>query len=228
MRWITSVICLLLMSFPEHLLAQATRHTAAVELIGHRGPIFYATYSPDGRTIATAGNDSTIVIHTGDGEFVRSIEAQQGVLFSVQFNHDGTRVVAAGQARIFKAWRVATGITTNHLPRDDMRPTFASYSHDSQYLAGADFDGNIILWRGFEGIFVRKYAGHKGKITTVTFSPDGTRLLTGGQDGYRIWDVQTGDLVRHVTDSLTMPHAFYSHDGRMIVTNNAIDTSAVI
>jgi serine/threonine protein kinase/WD40 repeat protein len=40
-------------------------------------------------------------------------------------------------------------------------------------------------------------AGHKGEVYFATFSPDGKRIATGGQDHTgRIWDAQTGKLLQ--------------------------------
>src|SRR5206468_3331999 len=40
---------------------------------------------------------------------------------------------------------------------------------------------------------IRKFEGHSGNVSVVTFSPDGRRALSGSTDGtVRLWDVATG------------------------------------
>ncbi|HKR48595.1 MAG TPA: pentapeptide repeat-containing protein, partial [Pseudonocardiaceae bacterium] len=47
---------------------------------------------------------------------------------------------------------------------------------------------------------LRLLTGHTGWVRSVAYSPDGTHLLTGGDDGsVRIWDAATGEPVRHLT-----------------------------
>ena len=64
--------------------------------------------------------------------------------------------------------------------------------------------------------------GHSGEIQGVAISPDGRRVLTGGNDGARLWDVATGREVRRfldTTDVLNHVSAVaFSPDGDMALT----------
>lgn len=47
-----------------------------------------------------------------------------------------------------------------------------------------------------EGELLHNLQGHSGQVNSGTFSPDGRRFVSGGQDGtIRVWDVQNGDLL---------------------------------
>src|SRR5262249_24449474 len=53
----------------------------------------------------------------------------------------------------------------------------------------------LTIWDGWTGEPFQSLAltGHTGQITSVAFSPDGTRLVTGSQDRKAIvWDIATG------------------------------------
>jgi WD40 repeat protein len=63
------------------------------------------------------------------------------------------------------------------------------------------------------------FAGHKGAVTSVAFSPDGMHLLSGGADGTaRLWDAATGKEVRKLALSPAAPvsHVCFSGDGKRL------------
>jgi WD40 repeat protein len=50
-------------------------------------------------------------------------------------------------------------------------------------MATGNFDGSVRLWDWRAGTVVAVLEGHQGWIGSVAFSPDGRRVLAGGQDG---------------------------------------------
>jgi WD40 repeat protein/uncharacterized caspase-like protein len=66
--------------------------------------------------------------------------------------------------------------------------------------------------------------GHSGEIASVAISPDNRRVLTGGSDGARLWDVATGREIRRfldTTDVLNHVSAVaFSPDGRLVLTGS--------
>jgi WD40 repeat protein len=68
----------------------------------------------------------------------------------------------------------------------------------------------------------RALAGHSGGVTSVAFSPDGTRLASTSKDRtVRIWDPVTGRLCRTLSGySDRVETAAFSPDGRMLATGD--------
>jgi WD40 repeat protein len=78
---------------------------------GHREGVFFAAFSPDGKTLASAGGyDHTIKIwNVADGSVVRELtnphlkasapsQAHPGVIYRVRYTPDGKRLISAGGA----------------------------------------------------------------------------------------------------------------------------------
>jgi len=59
------------------------------------------------------------------------------------------------------------------------------------------FDQDILLWDAATGQKITTFQGHEGTVRAITFSPDGSSVLSGASDyTVRLWDVETGQEVR--------------------------------
>lgn len=55
-------------------------------------------------------------------------------------------------------------------------------------------NGELFFWDLTTGEILRRFEGHEHKVTSVAFSPDGTRAISGDYSGFIIlWDVATGE-----------------------------------
>jgi WD40 repeat protein len=89
-------------------------------------------------------------------------------------------------------------------------------------------------YRGFEWGYWNRLAhldlqtlkGHTGGVDSVTFSPDGTRIVTGSYDkSVKVWDVQSGRET--LTLNVDSTEIAFSPDGRHIVTASGGNTAQV-
>jgi hypothetical protein len=69
---------------------------------------------------------------------------------------------------------------------------------------------------------VRSLAGHKGAVTSVAYSPDGTYVLSGGEDGtLKLWETATGREVRTFTGHKAgVTSVAFSPDGATAVSGS--------
>jgi WD40 repeat protein len=102
----------------------------------HQGEISHATFSPDGKKVATAARDGTARIWSAEtGQPLSDWMPHQGTVQTVQFDPQGRRLVTRDQSG-FRLWDAATGeaITIHHtapvtgglgLDSPTMRETFS-------------------------------------------------------------------------------------------------------
>ena len=81
---------------------------------------------------------------------------------------------------------------------------------------------NVLVWDIETAKEVLAVAHFPAWIGVVQFSPDGSQLLTGGEDGtVRIWDLASGDLIRAFTGHTgPVEDATWSSDGTVIVSGS--------
>jgi WD40 repeat protein len=79
-------------------------------------------------------------------------------------------------------------------------------SDGSQLITCSSIDGTIKIWNSADGAFVRTLAGAAGGVEDVALSPDGTRLVSGGEvvfggsvSAMLVWDVATGTITQQLS-----------------------------
>ncbi|MER7793313.1 trypsin-like peptidase domain-containing protein [Streptomyces sp. NPDC097640] len=192
--------------------------------------------SPDGRILATGGDDTTIErwdVATGRARrtFTSETDPHRGVS-SVAFSPDG-RILATGRDDGTVELRDAvTGATrraflTHHTDSSDAYVSSVAFSPNGRTIATRGDDGTVELWDANTGHSRARLVGHANDVLSVAFSPDNRTLVTGGVDGkVRLWDVATGRTRTTITavSSSDVP-VIFSPDGRSLVgVDDSYDT----
>jgi formylglycine-generating enzyme required for sulfatase activity/mono/diheme cytochrome c family protein len=76
---------------------------------------------------------------------------------------------------------------------------------------------------GLEGdILVRTFKGHRGPVNSVSLSPNGQRLATGGDDrSIRIWDANNGrELIMSLEHPDPVRHVMFDKNGKHLVSGS--------
>lgn len=184
------------------------------------GLVLAVACSPDGRTIATAHQDSTAVRlrNAETGHVVRLLAGHQGDVSSVAFSPDGRSLATASCDDTVKLWDVATGREQNTLAGHRDWVLSVAFSPDGKTLASSSRDKTVRLWNLDTGECIATIEGHTELIRTVAFSPDGRVLASASADRtVRLWDVES----RKEKSSLKTPEGTsaaiaFSPDGKTL------------
>ncbi len=161
----------------------------------HAAPLLSASYSPDGRYIATGCEDGDKNVRIWDcdtGEVIHTLAGHTRKVHSLAFSPDGKWLLTGSWDYTARLWNVETGMPGGEPMRHlDLVQSVAFSSDGRLALSGAD-DYMTRLWEMPEGR-LRNLLRHPDKVQTVCFSPDGLLMVAGtkGQIA-RLWDVGTG------------------------------------
>ena len=183
-------------------------------------------FSPDGKIIASGGacvEGMCLGITLLDAQTGKPLKSFGGLYttLSLCFSPDGKVLASSGDDwdSNIRLWDVQTGERLKTLKK---RTAFEDYegrdvnsvvfSPDRRTIASGSGNGTIRLWNVHTGEFIKYLEGHRKSVNSVVFSPNGNTLLSTGEDGVCLWDVDTGEYIEEV--EISAVSAAFSPDGK--------------
>jgi WD40 repeat protein len=174
-----------------------------------------ATFSPDGRRIATAGGSIVRVWDAATGRTLTPVLEHQYEVMQLDFRagSDDLVVAADGDDAHVHVWSMSP-VRVRFRIDDEAR---ATYSTDGTRLL--TFNGSVAHIRDASTGASLFALQHPEAIATAVFSYDGRRVATGGHDRLvRVWDAATGALVGRPSEPVdAAAAASFSPDGTKLV-----------
>ena len=168
----------------------------------HTQRVLAVAWSPDGKSIASAGCDphvlvwdafdtSTISAYSGHSTWVKALA------WSPHSSPAGlARIASAGADGTVQIWDANSGhnILTYHGHTNIV--STISWSPDGTYIASGGYDKTVQVWHTTSGDKIFTSRSHKGLVTAVAWSPSGRLLASASDDKtVQVWDIAAKRLL---------------------------------
>ena len=195
-------------------------------ILQHESMVQSATFSPDGKYIATTSTDSAVRIwDTKTGKPVTEPLKHEGEVRATVFSQDGKHIVTTAYDKSANIWEINTG---KRIKRWKGHIGYAETSPNGKYIL-IKSSYQIFSDASIYDVKTGKTIKQLSHVNTAVFSPDGEYFLTASNDSTAsVWNVKTGELVTEPLEHEgSVISAAFSHDGRYIVTVSSDKTARV-
>lgn len=165
-------------------------------LNGDTGAVRTVAYSPDGKTLASAGRNGQIILWDAatHQQIGNPLTGHTALINAIAFSPDGKTLVSASSDGTVRLWDVVTQQPMGEpFSKHDDRVWSVAFSPDGKMIASGDEVGTILLWDPTTRELIgNPLTGHTDTVYSLAFSADSKILASGGEDTtVRLWDTTT-------------------------------------
>jgi WD40 repeat protein len=212
----------------------------------HGGPVLDAEWSRDASLVVTAGLDQTAKVwDPATGDVVAVLRGHTKTVNAAAFDRTGRAIATGSSDLTARVWDIpVTTVLEGHGPLDipikkrTSNVVSADFSPDGELLLTAASDGLPRVWDlrsgrqvmappgcepvspAFSCLSAAVLGGHLSPLTDAEFGPDGTTVLTAGEDGTaQVWEAASGrNIARLEGHEGPIWSASFSPGGERVVT----------
>ena len=175
---------------------------------GHEARVNAVAWSPNGKLIASAGEDKLVLIcDSTNGNTLFTYKGHSDAVRGIAWSPDSQHIASASADQTVQVWEALTGKLVHTYTGHSAAVNSVSWSSNGRLIASGSDDTTLQAWFAKDGAVFLNYQEHTNAVISVVWSPDDRRIASGSWDG----TVQVCSTVR--TPAFAVGDKVFSYNG---------------
>ncbi|MEX1228952.1 MAG: WD40 repeat domain-containing protein [Planctomycetaceae bacterium] len=195
-------------------------HGTQLSAVFHRLPVSDLMFAEDDASLLVATRLGDVSRWWRAPDKPRLLSGHEGSVRFAALDISGNRAVTGGTDRQLKIWDVEQGSLVRSLDNAGEAITCGTLSADGQRAVTCGYGSGLMFWDLVEMKSLGKRYGHKQRVWSLAFSPDGETVASGSDDrSVKTWVFSTQKTIHTIEHDAPVHFVRFSPDGTKLLTS---------